>query len=393
MDFDTLLRPFEVALFRRDYWEKLPCTVSRRRPDYYSQLFSIADLDSLITLTSHTSSPNKIRLVKTHQNKIVTKAIPITADGIANLYSVYRSYYDEGYTITIDRLELRWKPISALCKNLENTLHHPTAANLYFTPLNAQGFLPHFDTHDVFILQLEGSKTWRIYDSPILLPLGDTTSDVPVDSLGPPTKTITLDAGDLLYLPRGFVHDALTSDQPSMHLTLGVHVFRWADLIAEAVVSVSRCDARFRKALPLGFLDDCNSAVLGEELRQLLELLVVEAQSDRAITRIGQRLLSTGQPLPDGHFVTLGHLATVNLSTEVKQRASMIGRILVDDDSVSIHFAGNIVTGPVAIEPALRFIAASELFRVRDLPNCLDDEDKLVLVSRLVREGFLTITA
>ena len=92
------------------------------------------------------------------------KPAPVTSDGVYNMYLLYRSYHDEGCSLTLDRLDLRCGSVAALCKDLEGALEHPVAANLYLTPPRAQAFPPHFDTHDVFILQLEGSKQWRIYD-------------------------------------------------------------------------------------------------------------------------------------------------------------------------------------------------------------------------------------
>lgn len=36
-------------------------------------------------------------------------------------------------------------------------------ANVYLTPPGSQGFAPHYDDIEAFIMQLEGSKEWRIY--------------------------------------------------------------------------------------------------------------------------------------------------------------------------------------------------------------------------------------
>ena len=46
--------------------------------------------------------------------------------------------------------------------------------NVYVTPANSVGFVSHFDSHDVFVLQLYGSKNWRVYDHPpVILPAND----------------------------------------------------------------------------------------------------------------------------------------------------------------------------------------------------------------------------
>jgi ribosomal protein L16 Arg81 hydroxylase len=389
-----LLDPFAFDVFCRDYWEKRECFVSGRLRNYYSTLFSITDVDSLLTLSSLAGSPTAVRLVKSQNGTLVRRDVPYTSEGIPNMYLLYRSYSDEGYTITVDRLELRWKPIAALCKSLEKFFHHPVAANLYLTPAKAKGFLPHFDTHDVFILQLHGSKAWRLYDSPVRLPLAQTASPILEKGFGSPRASMTLEAGDLLYLPRGCVHEAFTCSESSLHLTVGFHVFRWVDLVAEAVVTAAEQDERLRQALPVGFLTttDGLSVSFRNRLCELLQGLVSTVDFEKAAGRVARRLLSNGQPLPDGHFVSLDKLATLDLASVVVRRSEMLCHIFRDKESVSIHYAGNIIVGPLAFESVFRFIENTKRFVVSDLPNCLADEDKVALARRLVREGLLRMS-
>src|SRR6185295_12103641 len=99
----------------------------------------------------------------------------------------------------------------------------------------AQGFSAHYDTHDVFILQAAGSKHWRLYGSSVQLPLASTPYPYPGPDAGKPSADFVLRAGDVLYIPRGHVHDALTSDSISLHVTLGINVYTWADLFMEAL--------------------------------------------------------------------------------------------------------------------------------------------------------------
>jgi ribosomal protein L16 Arg81 hydroxylase len=397
MDLHDLLTPVLPGNFFRDYWERFVCLVQRWGNNHYSDLCSIAELDSLIALTSDPSSPYKVRLVKTQQGSLNTRAVPFTSEGIINIYHVYRSCFEEGYTISIDRVDLKWKPVSELCRQLEETLQHPVAANLYFTPPQAQGFLPHYDTHDVFILQVEGAKVWRVYESPTELPLIQTNSSLPSEDLGTPKQTMKLEAGDLLYIPRGMIHDTFTENKPSLHITVGVHVFRWVDLISEALACLAEDDADFREALPPGFLngddevlsDDREPGYLENRLRQMLYQVAAKANCEQAVRRLEDRILTNGQPIPDGHFLSLG--TDIDLHTVVKRRAGMMCAVRLHDDRVTIHFPGNVISGPVAIEPALQFIRRTHRFKVNDLPNCLEPEDKLTLTRRLIREGLLSV--
>ena len=57
------------------------------------------------------------------------------------------------------------------CRDLADELGHATQCNAYVTPPGSQGFAPHHDTHDVFVLQVDGHKRWNIYEPLIRLPL------------------------------------------------------------------------------------------------------------------------------------------------------------------------------------------------------------------------------
>src|SRR5207253_2896853 len=116
----------------------------------------------------------------------------------------------------------------------EGVFHCPVHGNLYLTPAQSQGFDAHFDAHEVFALQLDGVKHWRLYGLAAVLPLACEKANVPRSSLGPPQE-VRLEAGDLLYIPRGHAHEAFTSDQPSLHLTIGINVYRWSDLLQHAL--------------------------------------------------------------------------------------------------------------------------------------------------------------
>src|SRR5207244_11533076 len=108
--------------------------------------------------------------------------------------------------------------VATLCRDLETGLHCPGNINMYLTPAGAQGFGPHFDDHDVFIVQIEGYKRWRLYESARKLPLKFEDLIVPRERLVGPVEEVRLEPGDLLYLPPGFVHEALPSEQASLPL-------------------------------------------------------------------------------------------------------------------------------------------------------------------------------
>ena len=110
-------------------------------------------------------------------------------------------------------------------------------------------------------LQVWGAKQWRVYGSPQYLPytheqLGKGDRSVPSSVLQEPVLADTLHSGDVLYIPRGHVHQAHTTDAPSLHLTLAVatHDWTWGTFIADAFNAVRGARDPLRQSIPLNIL-------------------------------------------------------------------------------------------------------------------------------------------
>ena len=103
-------------------------------------------------------------------------------------------------------------------------------ANAYLTPPGAQGFRVHYDTHDVLVLQVEGEKAWRVWPGqPLPHPTRRTPWQREMTPEGEPAG-LTLRPGEVLYLPRGTLHDARgQAGAASLHLTIGLLEPSWAD--------------------------------------------------------------------------------------------------------------------------------------------------------------------
>ena len=116
----------------------------------------------------------------------------------------------------------RLPSLAALCRAVERTFSSHFQTNIYLSPRNAQGFKTHYDSHDVFVLQVSGSKHWTLVrHASIELPLRGQGFDPEKHIPGPPTREFTIQAGDVLYCPRGLFHAARATDEVSLHITLG----------------------------------------------------------------------------------------------------------------------------------------------------------------------------
>jgi ribosomal protein L16 Arg81 hydroxylase len=391
--FERLIAPIGTDTFLRDHWEQRPLLIERGDPSCYASLFSAADVAAIVGFRQLKHSQLKIAQVATDGQS--NKVFYVDGGATSDVNQLFHSYA-QGETAVLNFAQCYWEPAARLCSAFEHFFHFPAGANVYITPRNARGFPPHFDSHDVFVLQVEGTKLWRIYDR-CEQPLAGSQDDTPVrvEQLGPAKHELRLQAGDLLYIPRGYVHEARTTDASSIHISIGVRSYSWSDLVGELLALETQRDPELRRALPAGFSSDAGAtSLIADRLPALIAALARSDRMEQAVDRLRERLIARMQPLPDSHLRSLDQLEQLELDTRVEKRAGMLCHVALEGDSVGLAFPGNRMRGPAAIEPAFRFIAdASDAFPVRALPSILSDRSKLVLAKRAIREGLLTIAS
>lgn len=133
----------------------------------------------------------------------------------------------EGSSLVANEVHALHPPIAKIAALLGQTFAADVGANVYCSFGGVQAFGTHYDVHDVFAVQTEGEKVWRIYGNQIERPV-DLPPDTPEtrqwlqESRGPVVAEVRMKPGDLLYLPRGRYHDALAVDGASLHVTFSV---------------------------------------------------------------------------------------------------------------------------------------------------------------------------
>ncbi len=389
-----LLSPIDCDHFFRDHWERQALHVMHDDPQHYENVLTSRDVDKIIAFTRprfadsaaflSTASPpaTYVRGVLAGQ----PTALPFDP-GLADL----RDAYDRGKSVVIMSMQHRWPAVATLCRGLEVEFRCPVHANLYLTPAGSQGFAAHYDPHEVFALQLEGVKHWRLYDHVEPFPMAETVH-MPEGSLGKP-REVCLRPGDLLYIPRGHVHDAYTKSHSSLHLTVGINIYRWAELLQSALACATRDDVRLRESIPGGALPD-DRASLKARFRNLLASLAeghhLDRLLDQALHSLGTQFFGELKMLPGSQF-SPPEAAPLSAETVLERSPLMICRVIENQHGAAIEFPGNRVTGPRRIAAALRFVAAASRFAVRNLPDDLNLDSKLKLMRRLVHEGLITV--
>ncbi len=389
--FSDLIHPISIEDFEANYWEKQALHIQRNNLDFFSSLFSIEDLDKVLEY----NRPQGTNLKVVKSNQPMNPSVYENQDGSLNLNQLYTAYAD-GYSILVNGIQRFWSPIRSLTENIRQEISHNASANLYLTPENEKAFSPHYDSHDVFAIQISGEKHWILYD--------DTYYKTPLLNSYQPTfqreqltgaREITMRAGDILYMPRGVPHEAYTTDKSSMHITIGIQSIQWIDFITKLLLNLSQKHIELRKSLPIGFLNLDNEGLLTADAEldfiNILQQVFKKENVDDSLHILGEDFRIKEQSKSDGHFASLNKLNHIHLESQLSKREGLTSKVTNSASGARILFQGNTIKGPSQIATTLSFISEQEgAFSVREIPF-LNDDNKLKLAKRLIRGGLLKV--
>ena len=385
--FAELISPFPVERFFSDYWETKPLVIEGEAPERFQHLITVDEADRILT-TLHLHAP-EIRLAR-GEEKLQLEDFT-RPGGAIDALAISQSFAD-GTTFIFDQMQRRVPALSALCRALEAELGPNFQTNLYLTPSRSQGFKTHFDTHDVLILQVAGSKLWKLYESKLELPLPGQDHESSGQAPGAQTAEFTLKAGDLAYIPRGLYHDALSDDSVSLYITLGAIVRSWCELFIEAISELSLRDVAFRRSIPLGlgtraFDTQGATATFGALSRRLAAELDGQAAFDSFAEEFRRRhdLDLEGQL---SQMIVLGELTSASV---VALRPGLVFEVLAKGDTVTLHYSDREISLPAKTGISLDFLLSGRKVAVAEIPGPLDIAGKTTLVRRLIREGLIEV--
>lgn len=324
LDLSDLLAPNSATEFLHHHWQQSALLIKRAEATRYQSLLPGDDIEEVLSFAARL--PNEAV-------ELVGKARPNEGYGESSLQDLF----GRGSTIRVRGIERYDEPIQTLCHDIELQLGYPTRANLYCTPVAARGFNLHFDTHEVFVVQLLGIKRWEAYE-----PRFEFSSETEAEAwklkrqdqleatdLGPQVIDAVLEPGDCLYLPRGFVHQAESLTGPSVHLTIGVHV------------------------LAAGTLEDSS------------------ARSE----------------------VTEADLQKLNQDTRVEVQGKLELYLSADGKMAALGLGEKHFWLPMSFATVMRFVAEHNEFEISELPENVGEQGKLVLIGQLLKDGFVRVVA
>ncbi|XP_033846632.1 ribosomal oxygenase 1 [Periophthalmus magnuspinnatus] len=427
--FQWLINPIPAKAFFRETWEKKPIIVQRKNPNYYKGMFSTAEFDRILRqedvqygvnldVTSYTEG-------KRETHNPAGRALP---------YTVW-DFYESGCSLRMLNPQAFSSSVWSVLSFLQEHFGSMAGANVYLTPPGTQGFAPHYDDIEAFIVQLEGKKHWRVYSprsEEEVLPVV-SSPNFAQSEIGEPILEVVLEAGDLLYFPRGFIHQGdCLPDAHSMHITISSHQKNsWGDLLLKMVPAALEIameeDVEYRQGLPLDYLtymgvqnsdkDDPRRGKFLSRVEGLIQKLVQYAPVDAAVDLKARdfmhdclppmltpdELASTVQGAPArwhrGQTKDVG--SPITAQTKIRLVRAGCARLCSDGDVVSLYYTTNnsrvyhkeeIKSLEVQVEntDAIEFLIHSypKFVTVGSVP-CDSADDRITLVESLFERGII----
>ncbi len=240
----------------------------------------------------------------------------------------------------------------------------------------------HKDPVEIFTLQIAGSKTWRLFDFH-----PPSTPDEALDPDAAPSETVTLEPGDLFYLPKGRAHLVEGGEGLSISAALVFTPFTWRRLVEDLARAIGD-DRAFWQALKPGREREDFEAMRAA-LRDALDTL----DGDQFAARLAAERAESLRGLPANHLATALAVEGFASHTRLTLRPGLAPLVRVEGDHallVSAH--DDPIRAPIDAEAALRFVvAAREPFRIDDICPELSASSKLAIARKLARRGIVQL--
>lgn len=379
--------------FFSTYHEQKHFFVPAASPESFATALQLADIETYLStvplrhgqvvLVDHNNRPWADNFLKMEEGYVTDNVIDLQ-----KLLGLLKN----GTTAILTDLGKHIPKLGSYCEGLENELGIRLQANVYITPSGSQGFNVHIDSHDVFVLQLFGKKTWHLYEGLIEFPTKTLIrkqkefkeEDHKLAAL------IEMKAGDLLYVPQGMYHDAGTTEEPSIHITLGVLPRRRSELL-KILADGAQDQGFFRRPLPMNIRDESVRENFKKEFKEACHQLIEQANLEKVLEEVSHQFATRQSPDLHGSLFSILSAKQLKADSQVQRKPEI--RYWLEEETwfTTVHFYQEKVQVPKPIAGVLKVILGKQPFTPGDISPDLKDQVKLDLVKKFIACGFLSI--
>ncbi|NES02744.1 MAG: hypothetical protein F6K22_07720 [Okeania sp. SIO2F4] len=378
-----ILQPYSLEQFLSENWTKRGILIPAEQPNKFQHLFSWKQLNDLLNF----HKPD-LRFVLDH------KDLPSSDP------QEWVKRCQEGASLVISHVHEQVPVLADLIWGIQQeTGHTAIHTNIYCSWPSNQGFKAHYDTHEVFILQIDGQKEWFVFEDTFKYPYRGEKSEYQKPPEESPYINCVLNPGDLLYIPRGHWHYAIAREKPSLHITLGIRCFTGRDAF-EWLLQNLQIDEAWRKNLPL--ISDGNTHEIKAHVEHLFDSLAILIDREKENLaekyaefqpKVTTRAPEISLPSQAGFNFFEQELDTVLRQPKFqKVNIEPLGEkgYLLRTPRKELKFKD---LPPKVIETLVEKVFSQKAFTIRDvadwLPECDLDTHILPLLAGLVKEGIL----
>ncbi|MFT4730615.1 MAG: ribosomal protein L16 Arg81 hydroxylase [Granulosicoccus sp.] len=372
-----VLGPVTESEFFENYWEQHPLHVSRSSKEHFASLTSIDTIESVLSVQA-LFYPS-IQLTQLDQ-AIEVSEYTDAARRILPHRLIERHH--EGATIVISQAHEKIPSLADFRRDIQNELNLRCQTNVYLSPKGKQGFNAHFDSHDVFILQVAGTKTFNFYEGGVELPYQQDGFQAGKHTVGVLSQSIALEPGDTLYIPRGVMHDAVATEQTSLHITLGVYAITLRDVLIQMTQQLTDKDPEYRKSVPrnLQVLLHNDDLPLTDELQQCLKPVLTSAGLISALSSIEDTAAINSAPNCEGMLSASPTRGTLNKTIQIDP--SQLISVERSGEVIRLRTHAQVLEFINPLRAAIEQLLSAKKLEMSNFEG-LDDDQKQTLYTRL----------
>lgn len=375
-----LLGGITAREFLRDYWQKKPLLIRQAIPDFESPI----DADELAGLALEEEVESRL-VIEHGERPWELRRGPFAEDAFSTLP-------EREWTLLVQAVDQFVPEVAEL---LEQFRFLPSwriddVMISFAAPGGSVG--PHFDNYDVFLLQAQGKRNWKIgqmcsSESPLL-----QHADLRILAEFEESAEWVLEPGDMLYLPPRLAHFGIAEDD-CMTYSVGFRAPSAAEVLTHFTDFLSQYltdEERYTDADAQPVSDP--HQIQTDALDRLKSLLAEHMSDERMLlTWFGQFMteprypeLVAGEELGENDFIS----ALQEGAILVRNPSARMAWSEVDDD-VLLFASGQSRYLPGKLRELLKLICAADALHAENLGPWLADEDGRDLLCELVKQGSL----